>query len=51
MPKASSTNGYKVPSITARAATTNKTLLPSKADSLDHSPKRLPMPTCGARQA
>ena len=50
-PNASSSKGYKVPSSTANAATSNNTLLPNKADSLDHKEKRLPSPTVGARHA
>ena len=51
MSSASNNNGYKVPSNTAAAATINKTLLVSNADSREIKLKRPPIPTFGARQA
>src|SRR3546814_15209773 len=42
-------SGYKVPRMTAPAATANNTLFTSKRDSRDISSNRPPMPTLGAR--
>src|SRR3546814_8246946 len=50
-PSASMKSGYKVPRITAPAATANNTLFSSNRDSSDISSNRPPMPTLGARSA